>query len=135
MLHLEDQICEGNCEEMLTHSSDRAVIERSKVGFPHTFELAERRIYWVDSYNVMYCPGTRGLDKEVSELADFGKQYRDTVQFMTLTKAVVEMMTRTKNTYLTSDYLQYAYPTYQFYNWIPNQDIGCLAGASAVASE
>ena len=68
-------------------------------------------------------------------LADFGKQYRDMAQFMTLTKAVVEMMTRTKNAHLASDYLQYANPTYQFYNWIPNQDVGCLAGASAVASE
>ena len=68
-------------------------------------------------------------------MATIGQQYLEAAQFMLLTKAIVEMMTRAKTAHMTLDYLQYAEPTSRFYNWIPNQDVGCLAGASVVASE
>ena len=93
IFHLEDQVCDWTFEEMLTHCTDRAIKERSRVGFPQTFELAERRIYWVDSYNIAYCPRVSSLDEEITEVATIGQQYQEAVQFMLLTKADVEMMT------------------------------------------
>ena len=135
MFFVEDQVCDRNLEYMMRHCTDRATAERCRVGFPHTFELAERRVYWVDSYNITYRPGVSGLDEEVAEKSSIGKQYRDAAQFMVMTRAVVEMMERVRNCHLTSDYLQYVDPAFRFYNWIPNQDAGYLAGADVVASE